>query len=64
MGKIIKPRILKVEETYIGKLLQDPAERRRHDNVVNALRNAARPDIEAIRRSERLTSDDYRQMVY
>ncbi len=57
--KFRKPRVPKLEETYYGQLyLNDPEARKRHDEILAKLREAARPEIEALERSERLTWED------
>lgn len=62
--KRLKPRVLRVEETEIGRrLTTDPVARAHHDMIVAYFRELARPEIEASDRSERLTGDDLRQMV-
>ncbi|MEK7650330.1 MAG: hypothetical protein AAB364_00425 [Patescibacteria group bacterium] len=56
----LKPRILRVEETEIGKLLASSAEARiRHERIVSEFREAAREELEAIERSRRLTAEDF-----
>jgi hypothetical protein len=60
MSKIsYKAVIPRLEDTEIGrKLMNNPAERKRHDDIVRQLREAARPELEATERSERLTWED------
>ncbi len=65
MKKLKKPRVERVEDTEVGKLLaESPEERKRHDQIVAELREAARPELEALWRSERITFHDLHQMVY
>lgn len=55
----LKPRVLRVEETEIGKLLASSAEARiRHERIVGELREAVHGELEAIERSQRLTWED------
>jgi hypothetical protein len=57
-------RIPKLEETEISKYLAaNPEAKKRHDEIVAKLREEARPEIEALRRSERLTAEDYNQRI-
>jgi hypothetical protein len=51
-------RIMRIEETHFGKLLQDPEKRKHHDQIVAQLREEARPEIKALERSERITWED------
>ncbi|MCC2630704.1 MAG: hypothetical protein K0S38_513 [Candidatus Paceibacter sp.] len=62
--KNLKPRILKVEETEIGKqLAKDPEARKRFNENVAYFRELARPEIEACERAERITDDDLRTRI-
>ncbi len=54
--KAVVPRL---EDTYFyKKYLNDPEARKRHDAILQQLRDAARPEIEELQRSERLTWED------
>jgi hypothetical protein len=62
--KNLKPRILRVEETEIGKkLASDPEARKRFDEHVAYFRELYRPEREAGERAERITDDDLRTRI-
>jgi hypothetical protein len=59
MAKHLVAVVPRLEDTYFGKkLLTDPKARADHDKIVGELREIARPEIEAMKRSERLTWED------
>ncbi len=60
MSKITyNARIPRIEETYFSKkYLNDPVAKARHDAILAKLREEARPEVEALKRSERLTWED------
>jgi hypothetical protein len=57
--KVTTPRVREVAETFFGKQLSaDPGKARHHQSLVQQLREAARGEVEASERSERLTKED------
>jgi hypothetical protein len=60
----LKPRVLRDEDTEFGKMLKDPKNKAFHDKMVAIFRQDAREEIEALERSERLTRDDYKEVIY
>ena len=57
--------VRKLADTHFGKLLLTSAEaRKRYEKIVHALREDARPEIEMLERSQRLTWDDLHRPTF
>ncbi len=56
--KIWRPKIQKVEDTKIGKILQDVVIRAEHDKQVAEMQESFREEVEACERSDRCSPRD------